>query len=101
MKRTHRCPKCGYGRILHIATVADRAGDLTSGASTPMKLAHMTEQLLGVFVRSHSAGELEAGVCRRCGYTELYVKDPGSIPIDGVHVRELVAPGGEEPPPGH
>lgn len=39
------------------------------------------------------AGALEAGVCRSCGYTEFYVKDPGTIPVDGKHVREVVGAG--------
>lgn len=38
------------------------------------------------------AGEVEAAVCKRCGYTELYVRDPEEIPVDGNHVREAVGP---------
>jgi len=43
--------------------------------------------------RLFTAGDLDAGVCRRCGYVELYCTDPEKIPIDGVYVRELVGPG--------
>ncbi len=96
MKNTHRCPKCQHDRILYIANVADRYGEhLNSDASVPMKIAHYTKdvgKVLGfALTRSERAGELEAGVCPRCGYTELYVKQPADIIVDGVNVRELVA----------
>jgi len=96
MKTTHRCPKCQHDRILYIAHVADRYGSHPNAeASVPMKIAHYTKDvatLLGVaLTRSERAGELEAGVCPRCGYTELYVKQPQDIIVDGVNVRELVA----------
>ena len=96
MKTTHRCPKCQHDRILYIAQIADRYGEhADSDASVPMKVAHYTKQLgtiLG-FAATTSArsGELEAGVCARCGYTEFYVKQPGDIIVDGHNVRELVA----------
>jgi predicted nucleic-acid-binding Zn-ribbon protein len=94
MKTTHRCPKCQHDRILYIACVADRYGDHSStDQSAPMKIAHYQRSLgtlLGMALsRSESAGEVEAGVCRSCGYTEFYTKDPGNIIVDGVYVREL------------
>ncbi len=97
MKTTHRCPKCDHDRILYIPQVADRYGEYTkSEQSVPMKIAHIDKpmgQLLGMQLKQTTrAGELEAGVCRRCGYTELYTKNPEEIPIDGVNIRELVAP---------
>ncbi len=96
MKNTHRCPKCQHDRILYIAQVADRYGEHANGeASVPMKIAHYTKSAGTLFgmalTRSERAGELEAGVCPRCGYCELYVKQPGDIIIDGHAVRELVA----------
>ena len=58
-----------------------------------MKIAHYTKSLGTLFgmamTQSESSGELEAGVCRKCGYTEFYTKDPASIIVDGVYVREL------------
>lgn len=84
MKQTLRCPKCGLNRILYVARVPD---------------AHDSYQNYGpLFVaqvgggRGEVAGELEAGVCRACGYTEFYVKDPNAIPVDGRYVREVVGP---------
>jgi predicted nucleic-acid-binding Zn-ribbon protein len=93
MKNTHRCPKCHNNRILHIVRVADRIGD--SQASEPMRVAHYQVSLGTIFglpaSTTRSAGELEAGVCPRCGYTELYTREPDKIVVDGVNVRELVA----------
>jgi predicted nucleic-acid-binding Zn-ribbon protein len=102
MKNTRRCPKCHHDRILYIATVADRYGEhLNSDSSVPMKIAHYTRSagnVLGFALATTArAGELEAGVCRRCGYTELYTKNPDEIVVDGVNVRELVA---DAPPAG-
>lgn len=96
MKNTHRCPKCQHDRILYIAQVADRFGEHSNAEqSVPMKIAHYQKTVgtvLGVaLTRTERSGELEAGVCARCGYTELYVKQPGEIIVDGVYVRELVA----------
>ena len=96
MKTTHRCPKCGHDHILYIAQVADRIGDHSrSEYSVPMKVAHYTKQvgqILGLaMTRTERAGELEAGVCKQCGYVELYVKNAADIIVDGAAVRELVA----------
>lgn len=96
MKQTMRCPKCGFNRILYIAKVADHRGGGPGGGIEPAKLA-LAEVELGAILgmratQSKTYGELEAGVCRRCGYVEYYVKDPASIPIDGVNVREVVGP---------
>jgi predicted nucleic-acid-binding Zn-ribbon protein len=100
MKNTRRCPKCQHNRILHIVTVADRYGEhLNQESSVPMKIAHYRKSLGNVLGMALStterAGELEAGVCPRCGYTELYTKNPADIIVDGVNVRELVS---DEPP---
>jgi len=63
--------------------------------SAPMRVAyyrHSAGNLLGMaLTTSSSAGELSAGVCRLCGYTELYTKDPQNIIVDGVNVREVIA----------
>lgn len=94
MKKTQRCPKCDGDRILYIAQVADRYGEhLNSDATTPMKIAHYEKNvgsILGMAMSTTSrAGELEAGVCAACGYTELYTRDPHNIIVDGTNVQEL------------
>jgi len=96
MKYSMRCPKCSHNHILYVALVADHRGGGAGGGTSPAKLAYTARELanpLGLrVVQTESFGELEAGVCRRCGYVEYYVKDPASIPIDGFYVRELVGP---------
>lgn len=103
MKTTHRCPKCQHDRILYILQIADRYGDTSNQEqSVPMKIAHYQKSLGSVFglamTTTERAGELEAGVCARCGYTEFYVKSAADIIVDGKYVRELFAkdaPGGK------
>ncbi len=102
MKNTRRCPKCQHDRILYVARVADRYGEHRNAEqSTAMRIAHYEKSAGSLFglalTTTERAGELEAGVCRRCGYTELYTKNPQDIVIDGVNVVELVA---SAPSPG-
>jgi predicted nucleic-acid-binding Zn-ribbon protein len=87
MKRTLRCPKCGHNRMLYVTHVAEQA----QTCANPY-----TAAVLACTGGGYAAGELEAGVCRACGYTEFYVKDPNAIPVDGQYVREIVGP--EQPP---
>ncbi|MCB9616878.1 MAG: hypothetical protein H6722_30965 [Sandaracinus sp.] len=81
MKRSGRCPKCD-GSVIYVADVADH----DDGHMKPMRIArHVDRQrMLGMNVDvTTSVGDLEAGVCRDCGYTEFYVKNPSDIPLDG------------------
>jgi hypothetical protein len=93
MKSSQRCPKCQHDRILYIACVADRYGEASAPRTGPMRIAHYQKSagdLFGIpLSRSESAGELEAGVCRNCGYTEFYTKNPGDIIVDGTYVYEV------------
>ena len=90
MKNTYKCPKCGFNRILYISQVADKETRAGSGGFTPMRIAVIPQNAMMGLAVKEGYGELEAGVCRQCGYVELYVKDPSSIPVDGNYVRELV-----------
>ena len=94
MKNTLRCPKCGHNHILYVAHVADGAG--TREVPAPMKVAFTGPRgkFLGLpyYTLDSAAGDLEAGICKRCGYTEFYTKNPESIPIDGTYVREIIGP---------
>ena len=86
------CPKCGHNHILVISMVPDHVGGT---GLEPAKIA-LVPGKAGLFFNaiddSTQAGSLSAAVCRACGYTELYTKDPGSIPIDGEAIYELVGP---------
>lgn len=93
MKNTHRCPKCDHGEVLYIPHVADIYN--INGAAEPMRVAHYTKAAGTVFgmavTTSETAGELSAGVCPTCGYTEFYTRDPENIVVDGTNVQRLVS----------
>lgn len=88
MKRTHRCPKCEHPEILFIAEVADETGD--HGIQL-MRIARVKESIDANSAYVRKVGVLEAGVCRECGYTEFYTREPKSIPVDGKYVQLLTA----------
>ena len=90
MRTRHVCSRCDHDRILLIAQVPEVAGTGTTIAMTIATVVtgktFMGDDKLG------RSGELSAAVCRSCGYTELYVSEPASIPVDGRMVREVVGP---------
>ncbi len=112
MQKEHRCPKCKRDHILHVTRVADASGQTGEGipegraeevrlwpAVSPWRLALVPtpeEQRRWYKADTAVAGLMEAYVCRLCGYTELYTRDPGAIPVDGIYVREVTP----EVPPG-
>ena len=63
MKTSHRCPKCGHGEVLHVPEPADDASDR-------MTIGSWHGPWTG-----EPRGKLEAYMCLRCGYAELYVTD--------------------------
>ena len=77
----------GGGRLDHGLDEAREPGQFY-----PWRIARMRHA--GSFFSSHvaAAGIVEAFVCRRCGLTELYTRDPESIEVDGDLVREIIGP---------
>jgi hypothetical protein len=69
MRRHLCCPACGGRRIAHALSVLDR-GD---SSSAPLAL-HQPK-----WWSSKAVGELEAFICRACGYVEWYVKEPATL----------------------
>lgn len=92
MRTRHVCPKCQHNRILLVAAVPEYTDSnimrAASIATVVVGKTFMGDDKLG------AAGPLSAAVCRACGYVELYVDDPGAIPVDGTRVREVVGPKG-------
>lgn len=85
------CPKCGNNKILLVAAIPDCSEigcdpSFLNIAAFAVKKQWLSSKTLG------RAGHLEAVVCKQCGYTELYTRDPGAIPVDGEHVREVSGP---------
>jgi len=106
MRKSGSCPKCQSRAILCISQIADSYGrggfeglneGLESGPmqrkANPWRLARIPypgRRSWGT-VEIATAGLVEAYVCKDCGFTEFYTKDPGEIPVDGVYVREINA----------
>ena len=95
MRKTHACPKCQHTHILLIESVPDM-GEV----STEIRRLHIAKIFVGERYfgceKVDTAGALTAAMCRSCGYTEFYVEDPGSVPIDNKYVREVVGPAKSE-----
>lgn len=103
--RKGTCPRCQHNRVLHVTQVADRIGEMGGAKIQPREAACEAGQFEAWrLVRMHrldggifsekvqAAGLVTAYVCRSCGYTEFYVRDPDLIPIDNKTVREIVGP---------
>jgi predicted nucleic-acid-binding Zn-ribbon protein len=76
MKDSHECPKCGHGEILFVPQIADRDDrDLVRPLS--LHVQHYDW-------KDVEMGKLEAYVCRKCGYTELYTVQAEGMPLDKV-----------------
>jgi predicted nucleic-acid-binding Zn-ribbon protein len=106
MKTSEICPKCKNNRLLHVTHVADRVGESGGGRLDhgleerreigqffPWRIARLKNPDGGIF-ESHvmAAGLVEAFICRRCGLTELYTRDPEAILVDGELVRAIDGP---------
>lgn len=93
MRNTHTCPKCQGNHILHLARVDQQVDPY--GQIEAWRIARVPQQMAGFPLPGGEpvlAGVVQAYICRACGYTELYTRDPEAIPIDGTLVRELVGP---------
>ena len=91
MRETHVCPRCRHDHVLLIERIPD-----TDGSPYTIGSLHVMGRITksAGFIsdpEAEFAGKLQAVVCKRCGYTELYALHPEKIPVDGKHVREVVA----------
>jgi len=83
------CPKCGHNHILIMAGMPD-VGEGVDPA--PLMVAFVEVKKKWTMQTRGRAGHLQAAVCRRCGFTELYTYNPEEIPVDGKYVFEAVGP---------
>jgi predicted nucleic-acid-binding Zn-ribbon protein len=87
MKSSKRCPKCEHTEILFFPQIADR-DDRDNVRPLAVHVTHYD------WKDDDEIGKIQAYVCRACGYTELYTKEPGAIPVTTVPGVELhQAPG--------
>ena len=76
MRATQRCPKCNRQEILYLPRLTDfQSSSLAAYVSDSEWEQTGTLKVLG---------EIEAFVCRRCGYTELFTRSPDEIPVDEI-----------------
>ena len=91
MRKTGICTKCSNNQLLHVGAVAD-----TGEFSSEIREMNLAILFTGVGFfgdeKRASAGRLSAVVCKKCGYTELYVLDPESIVPDNRYVSEIIGP---------
>lgn len=85
MKSSRECPKCGSRDLLKVARAVNSSKYNPASISS---LAIGGTALAGA-VLGLEPGALEARICRKCGFFELYVRDPGSIVTDGETVVEI------------
>ncbi|RMG06649.1 MAG: hypothetical protein D6731_25265 [Planctomycetota bacterium] len=70
MKRSGKCPKCGSRELFHTPEVMDRG---EGNVALPFAVGRTGP------VHAHDYGQFELFACRRCGYAEFYVIDPGAL----------------------
>jgi len=82
MRTSHVCPKCGNREVLFVPTVADR-DDRDNVRPLSLHVRHYDW-------KDVEMGNLQAYVCRGCGYTELYTVNAGGLPVDQLPGAKLL-----------
>jgi DNA-directed RNA polymerase subunit M/transcription elongation factor TFIIS len=84
MKSSHVCPKCSHKEILYVPHVSDRDDrDTVRPLVLHVKHHDWKDDELGV---------LQAYVCRKCGYTELYTAKADALPVDKIPGARILKP---------
>ena len=82
MRKAQACPKCGHLEILFVPRIADR-DDRDTVRPLSLHVKHRDW-------KDDEIGELQAYVCRGCGYTELYTAHVETIPFDKIPGAKLI-----------
>lgn len=103
------CARCGHPEIIRVQ-MRERSsatrGDVNQEQARPFALTWPLSEKFKSFFSSQMVpaaapqleglfGLLEAYVCRACGATELFTRDPGRIPIGAPHGTELIVAQGD------
>lgn len=88
MRRTHRCPKCDHGEVLYIPELRDSNYDRMAVAGR-----------YGLYSKwsPGEQGGFEAYMCRACGYTELYVREPAKLDESLIKGAKILSAGPRSP----
>jgi predicted nucleic-acid-binding Zn-ribbon protein len=88
MRRSHRCPKCDHHEVLYAPEVRDSNYDRLAMAGRISLYSKWT---------SEEQGGFEAYMCRACGYTELYVREPQKLDESLIKGAKILSSGPRNP----
>ena len=98
MRNSNTCPKCRGTHLLVLPRVEQEVDKY--GRVEAWRIARVPERVEGFPLPGGepvAAGVVQAYICKACGFTELYTRDPEAIPVDGKAVREITGPEGGGP----
>jgi predicted nucleic-acid-binding Zn-ribbon protein len=85
VRQTSRCPKCQAEDILFVPQLADRDDQLNV---KPM-VVHVVEY---DWRDDMEFGRIQAYICRKSGFTELYTKGAEHLPADKIPGARILRP---------
>ncbi len=91
MRKSGICVKCSHDRLLAFHSLPDVGNFNDAVREQCIGVKKVGGSILGRD-ELNAIGELSAVMCRRCGYVEHYVRDPGAIVPDGRYIVELSPP---------
>jgi predicted nucleic-acid-binding Zn-ribbon protein len=84
MRASHVCPKCHHREVLFVPHIADR-DDRDNVKPLTLHVKHHDW-------KDDELGEIQAYVCRKCGYTELYTAKADTLPVAKMPGAKLLKP---------
>lgn len=109
VRRALPCQRCNHPELIRALAreLTTGAGELGSRELHPMTVALVPVANVGFFTGRAKGveqgrfekltGVLEMYVCRRCGFTEWYCRDPHNVPIGEEYGTELVTVETDDP----
>ena len=84
-RTTHTCPKCKNPEVLFLPQIADR-DDNDTVRPLSAHVVHFD------WKDDVEVGKLQAYVCRKCGFTEIYTKEASQLPWQKIPGAKLLTP---------
>jgi hypothetical protein len=84
LRTSHACPKCGHKEIIFVPHIADR-DDRDNVRPLVLHVKHHDW-------KDDELGLLQAYVCRKCGFTELYTTRADALPVDKIPGAKILKP---------